>query len=70
MCNALRLKIPFLILIKNATIFYQYPNYIAIDCKTERDFLFILAPQLITNVAVVIAADRHIFILNQAFLDA
>lgn len=31
MCNALRLKIPFLILIKNAIIFYQYPNYIAID---------------------------------------
>ena len=35
----------------------------------HRDFLSVLAPQLIQDVAVVIGADRHIFILYQAFLD-
>jgi len=35
----------------------------------HRDFFSVLAPQLISDVAVVVGADRHILILYQAFLD-
>ena len=41
-----------------------------VNDRRHRDFLSVFAPELVTDIAVIIGSDRHISILDEALLYA